>query len=125
MISDVPGDDPAFIGSGPTVGDCSTPADATEVLRRWSIPVPDSVTAALSRPTGVVPPGDPRLGRVQNFIYAAPAQSRDLAGEDPEVQVRGAADRRRVAGGVHVHDVGADGDVHGRRQAAPHPDRER
>lgn len=75
MISDVPGDDPAFIGSGPTVGDPSTPADALAVLDRWQVPVPASVTAALGRPSGVIPPGDQRLARVTNHLYAAPAQS--------------------------------------------------
>ncbi|MBA3911029.1 MAG: glycerate kinase [Rhodobacter sp.] len=74
MISDVPGDDPAFIGSGPTVGDATTPEDAAEVLRRWSVPVPASVPPALQR-SGVIPPGDVRLSRVRNLIYAAPAQS--------------------------------------------------
>lgn len=75
MISDVPGDDPAFIGSGPTVGDASTPADARAVLAQWSVPVPDSVTRALTRPSGVIPPGDARLSDVENLITAAPAQS--------------------------------------------------
>ncbi|WP_068296687.1 glycerate kinase [Pararhodobacter sp. CCB-MM2] len=75
MISDVPGDDPAFIGSGPTVGDPSTVADAKAVLARWNVTVPASVTEALERPTGVIAPGDERLSRVENVIYAAPAQS--------------------------------------------------
>lgn len=96
MISDVPRDDPAFIGSGPTVGDASTPADALAVLRDWSVTVPASVTAALSRATGVVPPSDPRLARVTNTIYAAPAQSlaaaADLArAEGCEVRILGDA----------------------------------
>ena len=65
MISDVPGDDPAFIGSGPTVGDATSPDDALEILRRWRVGVPEAVLAALSRPSGVVPPGDPRLARVR------------------------------------------------------------
>jgi glycerate 2-kinase len=80
MISDVPGDDPAFIGSGPTVGDATTPDDAAEVLRRWSVPVPPSVPGALLR-SGVIPPGDQRLSRVENVIYAAPAQSLAAAAE--------------------------------------------
>jgi hydroxypyruvate reductase len=75
MISDVPGDDPAYIGSGPTVGDASTPAEARAVLDRWGVAVPAAVRAALDRPSGVVPPGDPRLSRVTNVIYAAPSQS--------------------------------------------------
>ena len=81
MISDVPGDDPAFIGSGPTVPDATTPADARAVLAKWQVAVPDSVTAALTRPSGVIPPGDPRLSRVENIIYAAPAQSLAAAAE--------------------------------------------
>jgi glycerate 2-kinase len=87
MISDVPGDDPAFIGSGPTVGDSSSVAEAREVLTRWAVAVPESVTAALSRPSGVIAPGDARLSRVENVIYAAPAQS-----------LQAAADMARAAG---------------------------
>ncbi|SLN64622.1 Putative hydroxypyruvate reductase [Aquimixticola soesokkakensis] len=75
MISDVPGDDPAFIGSGPTVGDASRARDARAVLADWNVAVPEAVTQALSRPTGVVAPNDPRLSKVENVIYAAPAQS--------------------------------------------------
>ena len=74
MISDVPGDDPAFIGSGPTVGDATTPTDALAVLDRWAIPASPAVRRALDA-SGVVPPGDPRLSNVTNVIYAAPALS--------------------------------------------------
>lgn len=79
MISDVPGDDPAVIGSGPTVGEAGTAAQALEILTRRGIDVPDSVRAALQRPTGVVLPGDARLARVENRVIAAPAQSLDAA----------------------------------------------
>ncbi len=75
ILSDVPGDDPAFIGSGPTVGDSSTPAEAREVLARWVAPVPAGVAAVLARGSGVVVPGDPRLSRTENRVFAAPAQS--------------------------------------------------
>lgn len=81
LISDVPGDDPAFIGSGPTVGDATTPAEARAVLTDWKIPVPASVTAALARPTGVIAPGDARLSRVENRVIAAPAQSLQAAAD--------------------------------------------
>jgi glycerate 2-kinase len=80
MISDVPGDDPAFIGSGPTVGDASRPAQARAILERWGVAVPPSVAAALARPSGVLPPGDARLAQVTNRICAAPAQSLAAAG---------------------------------------------
>ena len=52
-------------------------------------------------------------------VHAAPAQPRDLAREEPEVEVRRAAEGAGVAGRVHVDDVGADRDVHGRAQAEP------
>ncbi len=96
MISDVPGDDPALIGSGPTVGDHSSAADARAVLARWQIALPSSVRAALARPTGVLAPDDTRLMRVQNRIIAAPMQSLAAAGEMArkagcEVQVLGDA----------------------------------
>lgn len=79
IISDVPGDDPTFIGSGPTVGDPSTPADALAVIERWQVEVPACVRMALSRGSGVVPTDDPRLSRTRNVIYAAPRQSLEAA----------------------------------------------
>lgn len=92
MISDVPGDDPAFIGSGPTVGDATSPEDAASILDRWQVPVPSPVRAALAR-SGVVPPDDPRLSRTENVIYAAPAQSlaaaAALAGDRCDVRLLG------------------------------------
>jgi glycerate 2-kinase len=81
MISDVPGDDPAFIASGPTVGDATTPADARAILARWSIAVPPSVEAALAAGSGVLPPGSPRLARTRNRVIAAPSQSLEAAAE--------------------------------------------
>ncbi len=81
MISDVPGDDPALIGSGPTVGDPSTPDDARAILERYGIDVPESVRNALNGATGVIPPGDPRLSKVENVIYAAPSHSLAAAAE--------------------------------------------
>jgi hydroxypyruvate reductase len=77
MISDVPGDDMAMIGSGPTVGDASSVADAQAILDRWGIAVPASVSAALAKGSQVITPGDPQLSRVTNKIYAAPKQSLD------------------------------------------------
>ena len=75
MISDVPGDDPALIASGPTVGDTSTPADARAILARWSVPLPPSVDTVLAAPTGVLRPDAPRLARTENRVIAAPSQS--------------------------------------------------
>lgn len=77
MISDAPGDDPALIGSGPTLGEYATPEKAQAILARWHVPVPGAVRAALSRPSGVLCLDDARLSRVKNLICAAPAQSLD------------------------------------------------
>ncbi|TDL81248.1 glycerate kinase [Palleronia sediminis] len=75
VISDVPGDDPALIASGPTVGDGSTPADALAALDRHGIAPPPAIRAALSRPSGVCAPDDPRLSRCVTRVIAAPAHS--------------------------------------------------
>lgn len=81
MISDVPGDDPALIGSGPTVGDRSTAADARAILDRWGVPVPASAAEVLARGTGVRALEDPVLSRVENVVYAAPSRSLAAAAE--------------------------------------------
>ena len=75
MISDVPGDDPSVIASGPTVPDPSTRDAALEILARYAIAVPDSVTRLLSGPDGETPkPGDPVFRKVENLIVARPAE---------------------------------------------------
>ena len=81
MISDVPGDDPALIGSGPTVGDRSTAAEVRAVLDRWGVVLPASVHAVLLDGTGVRAPHDPALSRVENIVYAAPSRSLAAAAE--------------------------------------------
>ena len=45
IISDVPGDDPSFVSSGPTVADHTTLATAREILRKW-LPTPTAVLSA-------------------------------------------------------------------------------
>lgn len=86
MISDVPGDDPAYIASGPTVGDSSTPDDALAIIDRYGIDLPDSAKAVLSGKTGVIPPGDERLSTTTNTIIAAPSQSLEAAKTIAEAQ---------------------------------------
>lgn len=81
MISDVPGDDPALIGSGPTVGDRSTAVEVRAVLDRWGVAIPASVHAVLLGGTGVRAPHDPVLSKVENIVYAAPSRSLAAAAE--------------------------------------------
>ena len=79
LISDVPGDDPGQIASGPTVGETSTTADARAILDRFSIDVPPAVRVALAGPSPVVAPDDPRLTEAETRIIAAPSQSLAVA----------------------------------------------
>ncbi|MEP6971206.1 MAG: glycerate-2-kinase family protein, partial [Betaproteobacteria bacterium] len=58
-ISDVPGDDPSIIASGPTVADASSCADALAIVRRYGIALPDALVRALEQGTLETPkPGD-------------------------------------------------------------------
>ena len=79
LISDVPGDDPAVIASGPTVGERSAPADALAILERHRIDVPDSIRTHLAASSGCPAPDDPRLASVENHIIAAPQISLEAA----------------------------------------------
>ncbi len=75
-ISDIPGDDPAAIGSGPTIGDPTTLAEAREVIARYKINVAPEIEAVLSNPANeTLKPNDPRLARARFTIVAAPSQS--------------------------------------------------
>ncbi|MBF9048358.1 DUF4147 domain-containing protein [Rhodobacterales bacterium LSUCC0031] len=81
MISDVPGDDPGDIASGPTVGHDGSAARALAALARWGVTPPPAIKAFLDAGGDPVRPDDPRLARVENVIYAAPAQSLAAAAE--------------------------------------------
>ena len=79
-ISDVPGDDPSVIASGPTVPDATTCADALAILQRYQIEVPASVRAALEDGTLETPkPGDARFAGHEVQLIATPQQSLDAA----------------------------------------------
>jgi hydroxypyruvate reductase len=76
LISDVPGDDPAAIASGPTIGDATSCADALAVLRRYKIAVPAHVSALLRSGRGeTIKPHDPRLAANKVHVIATPRQS--------------------------------------------------
>ena len=83
-ISDVPGDDPAVIASGPTAGEPSTPAGARAILDRWRIAIPESVATVLDGASGVRPPDAPELARAETRVIAAPSQSLAAAAEAAE-----------------------------------------
>ncbi len=80
IISDVPGDDPSVIASGPTVADASTLADARAVLKRYGIEPPPGVSAVLNDERAETPkPGDPALARATTRVIAAPQASLEAA----------------------------------------------
>jgi glycerate 2-kinase len=82
IISDVPGDDPSVIASGPTTPDTTTLADAKAVLRRYGIVAPPSVQALLEDGKSETPkPGDPAFARSETRIIAAPQASLEVAAE--------------------------------------------
>jgi hydroxypyruvate reductase len=82
IISDVTGDDPTHIASGPCAPDPTTGADALEVLQRYRIAAPPSVTLRLGRCADETPkPGDPVFSRVENRIVASAHGSLEAAGE--------------------------------------------
>jgi glycerate 2-kinase len=58
IISDVPGDDPSFVSSGPTVADATTLADARAIIEEYGVDTPPAVAAALSDAANETPAGD-------------------------------------------------------------------
>jgi hydroxypyruvate reductase len=80
LISDVPGDDPAVIASGPTVPDPTTYAEALAVIRKYRIDEPAGIIAYLEAAKDETPkPGDPRLARVETTIIARPQDALEAA----------------------------------------------
>jgi hydroxypyruvate reductase len=115
LISDVPGDDPSVIGSGPTVGDPTTRLDALAVMHKYSIDMPAALRLLGSHASETPKPDDPRLagtevrmlGTMQGALQAAADLARkegltpiilgDLEGEAREVALVHAGIARQVA----------------------------
>ena len=82
LISDVPGDDPTDIASGPTVGDATTCADALEIVRRYRIQLPPAARTLLESGAGEsVKPDDPRLAGITIRLIATPQLALERAAE--------------------------------------------
>ena len=80
LISDVPGDNPANIASGPTVGDVTTCADALAIVDRYDIHLPRHIRAGLeSDRFESVKPDDTRLAKVETHLVATPQKSLEAA----------------------------------------------
>jgi glycerate 2-kinase len=91
LISDVPGDNPVDIASGPTVADPTTSADALDIVRRYGIELPPAVLELLeSGRAESVKPGDARLARARTLTIATPQMALEAAasvGRDAGVAV--------------------------------------
>jgi hydroxypyruvate reductase len=80
VISDVPGDDPSVIASGPTVPDATTLQDARAVLARYGIAAPLAVQAHLLNPAAETPkPGDAAFRHTETHVIASPQASLEAA----------------------------------------------
>jgi glycerate 2-kinase len=108
-ISDVPGDDPAVIGSGPTVSDPTTLADARAIVGRFKLDLPASVMRALEDPANESPkPGDKVFANTHFHLAARPADG-----------LR-AAEKAAADAGYEVVSFGADVEGEARDVAAAH-----
>lgn len=124
LISDVPGDDPAVIASGPTVPDPSTLADARAVLAKYAIVPPAAVVAHLDADTHETPKaGDPCFANCETVLIARPAQSLAAAAESArqagyEVEILGddLEGEARMLGAMHA-DLALSAQRAGRRLA--------
>jgi glycerate 2-kinase len=80
LISDVPGDNPIDVASGPTVADPTTCADALAIIKRYGIEVPPKVLEILESGRGeTVKPGDPRLAGIETRMIATPPMALEAA----------------------------------------------
>jgi glycerate 2-kinase len=108
-ISDVPGDNPAVIGSGPTVPDPTTLADARVIVARYELDLPASVSSALNDPANESPkPGDIIFARTTFALAARPADALS------------AAEKAAAEAGYEVVSLGADVEGEARDVAAAH-----
>lgn len=110
LISDVPGDDPSVIASGPTVADPTSFADALSVLQKYSIEKPGAVLEHLRRADDETPkPGDPRLEGAETVMLAtaqdaleAAAARAEAAGYRPVILGNGIEGESRDVALVHA-----------------------
>lgn len=109
IISDVPGDDPQFVSSGPTVPDQTTLEMAREILRKYGIAAPTAILAALDSPANETPPADSLgLAGVETTIIARARDALTAAGAEA------------TANGYAVTDLGDQLQAEARHLGASH-----
>lgn len=83
VVSDVPGDDPAQVASGPTVADGVTRAEARALVETWRIELPPKIAAWIASDEGLAPdPADPRLARNEVRVIASARLSLEAAADE-------------------------------------------
>lgn len=110
VVSDIPGDNPALVASGPTVPDATTREDALKIIATYGMKLPDAVMAHLSSPEAAAPmPDDSRFVGNEVHVIASAAVSLEAAAAEAKRQgiqavilsdaIEGEA---REVGGVHA-----------------------
>lgn len=87
IISDIPGDNPAFVASGPTIPDNSTAEDALDIIRQYKMVLPDNVMAHLNSPQATAPrPSHPAFVNNECHIIASANVSLEAAAIEAQRQ---------------------------------------
>ena len=110
LISDVPGDDPGIIASGPTLPDPTSCADSLAILNKYDIDIPDNIRRHLESGAGETPkPGDPRFAGHSHHVIAtaqdaleAAAEKARQAGITPHILSDGIEGEARDIGLMHA-----------------------
>lgn len=85
IVSDIPGDNPAYVASGPTVPDLSTPEDALAEIRRYRIHLPEAIVRHIgSGRAGAPLPSDPVFARNSHHVIASASVSLEAAAAEAE-----------------------------------------
>jgi len=87
LISDIPGDNPAHVASGPTIPDAATRAEALRLIAQYGLELPETVLAHIGSPAADAPqPDDPRLSRNTHAVIASAKLSLEAAAQYAEAR---------------------------------------
>ncbi|EUB99003.1 Hydroxypyruvate reductase [Rhizobium sp. CF080] len=82
IVSDIPGDNPAFVASGPTIPDATTRQEALAIVEQYKLKLPSAMIAHLNSPAADAPkPDDPVFTRHEHFVIASAGVSLEAAAE--------------------------------------------
>ncbi|WP_037084851.1 glycerate kinase type-2 family protein [Neorhizobium vignae] len=82
IVSDIPGDNPAFVASGPTIPDATTRQDALAIVEQYKLKLPAAMISHLNSPAADAPDADdPVFARHEHFVIASAGVSLEAAAE--------------------------------------------